>query len=715
MTDSGHYIHGTEPEEQKRLARLNDLLNAASADALALEPGQRVLDVGSGLGQLSRELARRVGPEGQVVAIERDGEQLDEALRLAREAGDEDLVEFRLGEATDLPLADGEWGSFDVAHARFLLEHVPRPGAVVAAMTRAVKPGGKVVLEDDDHDLLRLWPEIPGFHRLWEAYLGTYDGHGNDPYVGRRLVQLLREAGAGTVKNDMLFFGACAGDDAFAAYVANFRGLIEGARDQILARNRLEQRDLDSGLAALDEWARRPDSALWYVTCWAEGRRGDDLAGAGDPELDPAADSSVRPRLVRPRSKVSSMDVLTESALDLNSSLHLDDVFAKIAERVQRLIDCHLFCVMLWNESTGLLEHSYSLRFGEHVEQEGGFPLGYGISGTAAKERRPLRVPDVREDPHYVRFRHAEVEIRSELAVPLVVKDRLIGAIDLESQELDAFSEEHERIMTALASQIATALDNARLYEELRAKEERLEDDLATAREIQRGLLPRRPPEVEGLEIGAAFLPARELSGDFYDFLRYPDGRVAIALGDVAGKATGAALYGSLAVGLLRGHAFEDFTDLADFLARLNRELRSLEIGRRFVAMLCALWEPGERRLSFAAAGVPQPYRVHNGRVETVEVRGLPVGGLDDSTYEVVEVALVPGDVVLLCSDGLEDCVDKNGTRFGDGALEAKLRALAAAPAQAIADGLLEESERFAGDSEASSDDRTVVVLQALP
>ena len=273
MGDGGHYIHGTKPEEQRRLARLNDLLNAASLEALALAPGQRVLDVGSGLGQLSRALARRVGPDGRVVAIERDRQQLDEARRLAAEAGEEDLVDFRQGEATDPPLADDEWGGFDVAHTRFLLEHVPRPHEVVAAMVRAVKPGGKVVLEDDDHDLLRPWPEIPGFHRLWKAYLGTYDRHGNDPYVGRRLVELLGAAGAPAVKNDMLFFGACAGDGSFADYVANFRGLIEGARDQIQARGLLDDADVDAGLAALDEWSLRPEAALWYVTCWAEGRR----------------------------------------------------------------------------------------------------------------------------------------------------------------------------------------------------------------------------------------------------------------------------------------------------------------------------------------------------------------------------------------------------------------------------------------------------------
>ncbi len=705
MSSESHYIHGSDPAEQKRLSLLNTLLNEASLRALGLAPGTRVLDVGSGLGQLTRAMARIAGA-GRVVGVERDPEQIAEAERQAVAAGEQGLIELRRGEATDLPLADGEWGSFDVAHARFLLEHVPDPERVVETMLRALRPGGRIVLEDDDHDLLRLWPEAPGFGRLWSAYSRTYDRLGNDPYVGRRLVSLLESAGADPRRNDLLFFGSCAGNPSLGAFVENLSGLIEGALGKIAEHSGLARDELEAAVAAFRAWGARDDAAMWYATCWAEGVKPLSEGAASRPAR------AARPAAARGRRSVSSMAFLAESAADLTSSLKLEEVFRKIADRVQQLIECHLFCVMLWNEPRQLLEHSYSVRFGEPVAQTGGFPLGYGISGTAAAERRPIRVPDVLADSRYVRFRHAEIDIRSELAVPLVLRDRLVGVVDLESQQVDAFTEEHEQVITALASHIATALDNARLYEELTAREERLERDLETAREIQKGLLPAEPPAVEGLEVGAAFAPARELSGDFYDFLRYPDGRLAFVVGDVAGKATAAALYGSMAVGLLRGHALEHFCGPGDLLERLNNHLHSLDVERRFVALTFAVWDPESATLEIGNAGCPHPYRVRDGAVDTIEVGGLPAGGLAGSKYATSRVPLAPGDLVLFCSDGIEECEDARAERLADRRLPDFLAAVGALPAQEIADDLIALTVLHAGLESDFADDRTVVVLR---
>jgi serine phosphatase RsbU (regulator of sigma subunit)/SAM-dependent methyltransferase len=714
MTEqTGHYIHGTDPDEQRRLSLLNGLLNEASLGALRLEGHERVLDVGSGLGQLSRAMARVVGP-GRVVGVERDPQQLAEAQRQAEEDGEANLVDFRRGEAADLPLTEDERGAFDLAHTRFLLEHVPDPQRVVDSMVAALRPGGRIVLEDDDHDLLRLWPEVPNFNRVWNAYLRTYDQLGNDPYVGRRLVSLLEQAGAEPVRNDMLFFGSCAGNPSFQVFVDNFAGLIEGAADTILAKSSLSQTELEETLAAFKSWGLRSDAAMWYATCWAEARTRETRAGARRPREGATSDLSGTAPRARPRSTVSSMAFLAESAADLTSSLRLEEVFRKIAERVQQLVDCHLFCVMLWNEPRQLLEHSYSVRFGEPVEQTGGFPLGYGLSGSAAADRRPIRVADVREDSRYIRFRHAEVDIRSELAVPLVLRDRLIGVLDLESQQLDAFTEEHEQIVTALASHIATALENARLYEELAEREDLMESDLATARQIQKGLLPAEPPTVDGLEIGAAFAPARELSGDFYDFLRYPDGRVAFVVGDVAGKSTAAALYGTLAVGVLRGHALEHFCGPGELLTHLNQHLYPLNVERRFVALTYAVWDPDTATLEIGNAGCPHPYLVRDGSVDNVEVGGVPTGALADSSYEVVKIQLEPGDLVLLCSDGIEDCEDARGQRLADQRLPEFLAAVRELPAQEIANDLVALTVLHTGGESQFTDDRTVVAVRRV-
>ncbi len=267
------YLHGTAPEEQERLALMNRLLNHSSLRELSLRPGERILEVGSGLGQFAREMARQVGPGGRVLGIERSGEQIAEGERRARREGEEGLIEMRRGEALTPPLAEAEWGSFDVAHARFLLEHVPDPLGVVRAMVRAVRPGGRIVLEDDDHDVLRLWPEPPGFTALWCAYTRTFDRLGNDAYVGRRLVALLKEAGATPRRVTSLFYGACPGMANFEGTVENVIALLVGARDPIVTGGLLDSGFFEEAVGALRKWVHRPDAAFWYNIPWAEGVR----------------------------------------------------------------------------------------------------------------------------------------------------------------------------------------------------------------------------------------------------------------------------------------------------------------------------------------------------------------------------------------------------------------------------------------------------------
>jgi ubiquinone/menaquinone biosynthesis C-methylase UbiE len=270
MGERTFYVHGTEPEEQQRLTALNDMMNQASVDALGPRPGERVLDVGAGLGQLTRAIARRTGTA--VVGVERSAEQIAEAIRQARAAGEEHHLDFRAGDAVNLPLEDPEWATFDVAHTRFLLEHVPDPLEVVRSMVRAVRPGGRIVIEDDDHDLLRLWPEPPGVMPIWNAYMRSYDRAGNDPIVGRRLVELLHRAGAEPKRNTWLFFGSCSGGPNFSGFVNNLSSILVGARASIMATGFSEDA-IHRAVEELSAWEQRKDAAFWYAIAWAEGIR----------------------------------------------------------------------------------------------------------------------------------------------------------------------------------------------------------------------------------------------------------------------------------------------------------------------------------------------------------------------------------------------------------------------------------------------------------
>jgi len=262
------YIHGTSPGEQERLGWMNRLLNDRELEALGLEGGERALELGAGTGLFATALARRL-ERGSVLAIERDPDQLAAARRAPLPAN----LELRQGDVLDPPLAAEEWGGFDLVHARFLLEHLTRPEEAVRVMARAVRPGGRVALVDDDHELLRLWPPAPRFEALWRAYCVQYEQRGMDPGIGRRLTGLLVGAGLEPVGATMLFFGACTGMEPFALAFSNLRGVVAGAAEAIVASGTFAGDAVRAGLEELERWQALPDAVLWYAIPLALGRR----------------------------------------------------------------------------------------------------------------------------------------------------------------------------------------------------------------------------------------------------------------------------------------------------------------------------------------------------------------------------------------------------------------------------------------------------------
>jgi len=265
------YIHGSKEEEQARLSALNDFLNKGCLEKLPIFEGAHVVDIGSGLGQFSRLMGSKVGEMGRVVGVERDRHQWQKATALAKEQGEEQLVDFRLGDAYDLPLAEAEWGSFDIAFSRFVLEHLAKPSKAVAQMAKAIKKGGRVILTDDDHATYRLSPEPPGFSIIWNAYIRSYERIGNDPFIGRRLTSLLYENGLQPNRLTSVFFGACAGEPTFRFISDNLIGILVGAKELMLQEQLITSMHFEDSLASIRKWQQLPDAALSYSIDWAEG------------------------------------------------------------------------------------------------------------------------------------------------------------------------------------------------------------------------------------------------------------------------------------------------------------------------------------------------------------------------------------------------------------------------------------------------------------
>jgi len=399
--------------------------------------------------------------------------------------------------------------------------------------------------------------------------------------------------------------------------------------------------------------------------------------------------------------------LLNEIARELSSILNLDQLLKRIAELLNRIIDYQMFSILLLDESGQTLTHRFSLRFQESIHLKHDIPLGQGLVGAAAAEKTAVLVPDVSKDPRYVM---ANPETKSELAVPLIYKDKVIGVLDLEHTRRGFFTEDHKRTITTLAAQVAIALENARLYEQIARQERRLERDLALARELQFRLLPPSMPKLENLEVAAKFVPARAIGGDLYDFVHYSGSRLGIVIGDVSGKGAPAAIYAALVSGILRSHAPIEPAP-AEMLSAVNFSLGERRIEAQYICLMYAVWDDDRRTLQVANSGLPRPIYLHDGKIEIIEATGLPLGLFDDAEYEEFSFRTRPGDMFVFFSDGILDASNKAGEMFGRKGVE---RVIAACPEQTpecVVGSLFQAVEEFS-EGQNAFDDQTVVAIK---
>ena len=427
-----------------------------------------------------------------------------------------------------------------------------------------------------------------------------------------------------------------------------------------------------------------------------------------------SADPIAPPLFSPDAAENDTITLLYEVSHELTSILDREELLRRIAERVKKIVDYHVFSVMLWNERSQVLESVFAMRYENTLPSRFQMPLNQGITGTAAAERRTIRVVDVRLDPRYVNNAN-DVEVRSELVVPLLLQDRLIGVLDLESTEPKAFSAEHERMLNILGSYIAVALENARLFEESRETQSRMQNDLETAREIQRQLLPNGAREVPGLDVATAYVPARELGGDFYDLLPYGVGRLAIVNGDVSGKGTAAALYGSLAIGILRELVHNSEATPSQVLEILNTRLIAARLDARFIAMHFGVYDTALRELTLSNAGGTLPILVRDGLVTEVDITGLPLGMIPEAEYDEVRLTLLPGDIVVLASDGIQESTNTDLEEYGIERLKKLLsKVVASDPGYTIAQRIVKATDEHAGVGLPPHDDRTLLILRVV-
>ena len=303
----------------------------------------------------------------------------------------------------------------------------------------------------------------------------------------------------------------------------------------------------------------------------------------------------------------------------MSSILDLDVLLTRIASLTKRLIDYRTFGILLLNDATSELEMKLAVRYGEEGTAKN-VKLGEGLVGWSALHKEPVLVADVSKDPRYINLVD---DVRSELVIPMLIKERCIGVFDLESPELNAFTKEHKELLTLLASQAAVAIENARLYEEVRRNEERIEKELRFAQRVQAALLPTEPPtRLRNADVAGRFAPAHELGGDLHDFIAPEPNSLVVAVGDVSGKGAPAALYGAFAAELVRSRTVRrrytpDKFSVAGVLQSMNTILHDRQLEEYYCTLCYAFFDFKRRAVTLSNSGLPYPDSMLRRRVRT--------------------------------------------------------------------------------------------------
>jgi sigma-B regulation protein RsbU (phosphoserine phosphatase) len=401
--------------------------------------------------------------------------------------------------------------------------------------------------------------------------------------------------------------------------------------------------------------------------------------------------------------QIQELLLLQRSAQKINSILDLDTLLEEIVNDVSETFGYLRAGVLLKDDEANELEIAAVRGWTKNYHIKGDrFKIGvYGIIGHVAATKKTYYAPDVTIDPYY---KVSEESTRSEVDIPLIIKDRLIGVFSLQHHEKNAFDQERIQLLESLAAHIAIAIENARLFRNEKMERERISNELKDARNIQLHLFPQKSPSAPGFKISGICLPCLEAGGDWFDYISFDDGKVGIVLADVSGKGMGAALLMSSTRSILRLVALNDVSpDVV--LKKVNELLIKDFPTARFVTMIYAVLDPINKTITMANAGHLYPIHKNSDDIKLLESKsGLPLG-ITHSNYDVIKLELHSGDKLVFYTDGVTEAMDRSNEEFGINKL------LDAVKKESLTvNDVVHSIEEFAAGT-AQSDDITVVMI----
>lgn len=403
------------------------------------------------------------------------------------------------------------------------------------------------------------------------------------------------------------------------------------------------------------------------------------------------------------------LELLQSTGEILSMSFRLQDVFKGIVAALQKLHPFDALGIFILSKGGEIIEEVFSVGYPSEESHELLVrKAGTGLVGWVSKTGESAIVPNVDEDPRYVR---ARAETKSELVIPLFSGGEVIGAFNLESNELDAYSPSDLEMVTAFANQASFSITRARLYKETIAKN-RIDDQLQVAREIQKSFLPAKMPKYPGFDMDAINISSEQVGGDYFDFIPIVDYQLGITIADVSGKG----LPASLIMASFRASLIAEIRNnyaIRTIMRKVNNLIcESVERGS-FVTAVYGVLDTRNRIFTFTNAGHNPPFILRrSGEVEFLNDGGLILGITPEKQYEERPVQILSGDILVMYTDGVTETEDEKAEQFGIDRLVERVRRHRKLPAREIREKIVTEiSSNRAADSQ--PDDLTLLLIKA--
>ncbi len=371
---------------------------------------------------------------------------------------------------------------------------------------------------------------------------------------------------------------------------------------------------------------------------------------------------------------VDELSILNEIALSISSSQSLEQILETIVNKCRKHLMVEQVAVMLLDEKKADKPFQTMVRGWDSAQDVLPYRLDTQLTGWMLKNRKPLLINNFHEDERFYSGSQEDINIRSLLCVPLICQGQMIGIIAVFNKKTeDGFSEDNQRLLAIISAQSAQVIENTRLQEE--EKEYlKMQEELKMAYTIQTNLLPTQPPRIVGYDIAGNSIPAKEVGGDYYDFITLDGSHFAFCLGDVSGKGMPAALLMSNLQATLHGQAKIN-TSASDCLANCNTMLFHNTPPEKFATFFYGILDNQEHQLEYANAGHNYPYLFDGGSdYSQLDDSSMVLGCLESALFTGQRITFKPGDFLVIFSDGISEAINEKEEEFGEEYVKYKLR-----------------------------------------